>query len=422
LPSETGPADLVMVDGDKQNGAPGEKLTNPLVVMVTNRRGDPVPGQRVAFTMLTEAPGAVLNPDTAETAPNGQAEAHWTLGNVSGTQRVVARLVGLNQFEVPFEATVGSGGAARLQMLKGDDQTAAVGTPLDDSLVVRVVDRFGNPVAGTTIEWESERGSVHPGTVVTGSDGRAATYRILGSSIGSQTATASNRNLEGSPVTFTSHAVAGSASELVRVSGDNQAAGPGTELPDPLVVRLVDRDGNGVPGRAVSWVVGAGGGHVESPNSTTDGDGESRTRWTLGSAGTNTLNAVVSGVGVVAFSATATSVGGGGGGGGGGSEPARLEFRVQPSNTREKRKIAPAVEVEVLDQDGNRVTSQEIEVKLDLIGERDGKLKGHRRERTESGVARFSDLSIERNGDYRLRASADGLPSVDSDEFEVHDH
>jgi hypothetical protein len=95
---------------------------------------------------------------------------------------------------------------------------------------------------------------------------------------------------------------------------------------------------------------------------------------------------------------------------------------VQPSNTREKKTISPPVEVEVLDPDGNRVTSQEIEVKLDLIGDRDGKLGGDTRQRTESGVARFTDLKVEREGDYRLRASADGLPSVDSDRFEVqHD-
>jgi len=286
-------------------------------------------------------------------------------------------------------------------------------------LIVRVLDRFGNPVSGVDVEWNAERGSVKPASVSTGSDGRAATYRILGSSLGAQTATASSGVLEGSPVTFTSQAVAGSANELVRVSGNNQSAAPGAELPDPLVVRLVDRDGNGVPGRPVSWVVGAGDGQVDSPNSPTDDQGEAQVHWTLGSAGTNTLNAVVFGVGVVPFYAMATS-GGGGGGGSGGAEPARLEFRVQPSNTRERRQIEPAVEVAVLDQDGHPVTNQDIQVKLDLIGDKDGKLKGGTRERTESGVARFPGLKVERDGNYRLRASADGLPSVDSEEFEVH--
>ena len=207
--------------------------------------------------------------------------------------------------------------------------------------------------------------------------------------------------------------------ELVRVSGNGQSARPGAELPDPLVVRLVDGKGNGVPGRPVSWVIGAGGGHVESPNSNTDGDGEARTRWTLGSSGTNPLNAVVSGVGVVAFSATATN---GVGGGGGGQQPARLDFRVQPSNSKEKKTVSPPVEVQVLDRDGNRVTSRAIEVKLDLVGDRDGRLKGNTRQRTGSGVARFTDLKVEREGNYRLRASAGGLPSVDSDRFEVQHH
>jgi hypothetical protein len=417
LPSETAPADLALVDGNNQNGTAGEPLPNPIVVKVTDRRGQPVPAQKVVFALVTEAPGAVVIPDTAETAANGMAEARWTLGSVSGTQRVVARAVGLDGIEVGFDAVVGSGGATRMEAVSGDEQTAPVGTALGDSLVVRVLDAFGNPVAGVGVEWDADQGSVDPGSVTTGSDGRAATYRILGSTAGSQTATASSSGLQGSPITFTSHAAPGSADELVPVSGNNQSARPGAELPDPLVVRLVDSQGNGVPDRPVSWLVGAGGGQVESATSNTDGNGEARTRWTLGSSGTNTLNAVVSGVGVVTFTALATN---GGGGGGGSADPTRLQFRVQPSDTKEKKTITPPVEVAVLDQNGDPVTSQQIEVKLDLTGDKGGRLKGHMQVRTQSGVAKFSDLSIDKEGDYRLRASADGLPSVDSDGFEVH--
>ena len=96
-------------------------------------------------------------------------------------------------------------------------------------------------------------------------------------------------------------------------------------------------------------------------------------------------------------------------------------FRVQPSETKEKKKITPAVEVAVLDQQGNLVTSGSIEVKLDLVGDRRAKLHGGSKEQTRSGIATFSDLSVDREGDYRLRASAGGLPSVDSDRFEVKD-
>jgi hypothetical protein len=117
----------------------------------------------------------------------------------------------------------------------------------------------------------------------------------------------------------------------------------------------------------------------------------------------------------VGFTATATS------GGGGGSSASRLEFLVQPSDVEEDKRISPPVEVVVLDQAGNRVTDREIEVKLELSTDGRGTLKGHRTERTQAGVARFSDLEVDREGEYRLRASADGLPSVDSNRFEVHD-
>jgi hypothetical protein len=261
---------------------------------------------------------------------------------------------------------------------------------------------------------------VDPASSVTGSDGRAKTSWTLGSTTGSQSATASSAGLSGSPLAFDATALSGNADRLLRVSGNEQSARAGTELPAPLVVRLTDDAGNGVPDRAVSWIVASGGGEVASTTSTTDSEGQASARWTVGpNPGGNILNAVVSGVGFVTFVATGTSSGGGGGGGG--SIPSRLEFRVQPSDTEEDDRISPAVEVEVLDQNGNRVTDGEVEVKLELTGDDDGKLKGHDKERTRGGVATFHDIKVDKEGEYRLRASAGGLPSVESNLFEVHD-
>jgi len=415
LPGEFGPAEIAKIDGDNQTGAAGAPLEDSLVVKVTDQRGQALPEQRVAFTVAPETPGAGVSPEEARTDSEGIARTRWVLGATSGTQSVVARVVGVDGLEVTFEATVGPAGAQRIAAVSGEGQTAPVGTALAAPLVVWVTDQFGNPVADVLVDWDAGDGSVDPSSSSTGADGRAETSWVLGSSTGSQTATASSDGLDGSPVTFTSTAVAGSADELVRVSGNNQSGEPGDELAEPLVVRLVDGQGNGIPDRAVTWVVGAGGGQVEPTTSTTDGNGEARAQWRLGpTTGTNTLNAVVSGVGFVDFRATARS-------GGGGSSPSRLEFQVQPSDTEEKERFSPAVEVAVLDQDGNLVTDEEIKVKLELTGDDDGKLQGKRDERTRSGVATFDDLKVDKEGNYRLRASADGLPSVDSDPFEVHD-
>jgi len=82
----------------------------------------------------------------------------------------------------------------------------------------------------------------------------------------------------------------------------------------------------------------------------------------------------------------------------------------------------PAVQVAVLDQNGQVVTEGQFEIKLQLLSDNDdGELKGQERETTRSGIAIFNDLSIDKEGQYRLRASSDGFPSVDSDVFEIHE-
>jgi hypothetical protein len=347
------------------------------------------------------------------------ARARWVLGDGNGAQTAVATVVGATGLQARFNATVGAGQAARIELVSGDGQRGPRGGTLGDPLVVRVTDGSGRPVAGATVDWSAEHGSVDPVSGQTGGDGRAATSWALGSTVGQQRATATSAGLEGSPLVFSATATSGDAARLVRVSGNGQSAPPGRELADPLVVRVEDSDGNGVAGRPVSWVIATGGGSVSGLNSTTDENGRASTRWTMGSEpGANTLNAVVSGVGAVGFSATAT---GGGGGGGGGQQATRLAFLVQPSRTEEDERISPPVMVAVLDQAGNRVTQGEFQVKLDLIGGRRGKLEGDREERTASGIATFEDIRVDREGDYRLRASADGLSSAESDRFEVED-
>lgn len=419
LPSAGAPAEIRIVDGDGQNGSAGAPLRDPLIVKVVDRSGDPIERQRVAFSLEDQLVGASVTPEaTTDTA--GEARATWVLGSTVGTQAVTARVVGSDNLEARFQAEAGAAQAARLEYVSGDGQTTAVGTGVPNALVVRITDPFGNPVPGVEVQWEPESGSVDPGTSVTGPTGETETSWVLGSSTGVHTVRAFSGSLQGSPVTFTATAEPGTAFRLVLVSGNNQSAGPGQELTDPLIVRLVDEDGNGVPNRAVSWVVGVGGGTVSALTSNTEGNGEAQVHWTLGpGTGSNTLNAVVSGVGVVGFRATATNDGGGGGGGGGGGSPSQLRFLVQPSDAEEDRQIEPAVQVEILDQNGNRVTDAELEIDLDLIGD-DDKIDGDN-ERARSGVAVFDKLQIDQEGQYRLRAIADGLLSVESNSFVVRE-
>ena len=418
LPGTGTAATLELVNGDNQTGLAGSPLAQPLQVKVVDDRGDPLSGHTVAFALDTDAPGARLDPESVRSSRAGIAQSHWTLGGRSGTQRVVARVArdgSADPLQVSFSASVAAGAAKRIVRGGGNDQSAEVGDRLADPLVVRVTDGFDNPVAGVSVNWAAEEGSVDPASSVTGSDGVAQTSWTLGATTGTQSATASSSALDGSPVHFSAEGRAGGADELERVSGDDQSARPGTQLENPLVVELLDQAGNAVPNRAVTWVVATGGGSADPVTSTTDTEGRASTRWTLGPGeGRNSLNAVVSGVGFVGFTAT-------GAGGGGGSSASRLAFQRQPSDAEEDERIRPPVEVVVLDAEGERVTQGGFKVKLELTGSDDGKLKGQREENTRAGVATFDDLKVDREGEYRLRASVDGLPPVDSDEFDIED-
>ncbi len=208
----------------------------------------------------------------------------------------------------------------------GDDQIGPVGSELEDPLEVLVVDAEGDPVANVQVAFvlgaASAGGSISPDTVETDDEGRASTTWVLGGTEGEQSVRAEVVG-EDLVVTFSAQAERTSVLTLEMVSGDGQTGVAGTVLDDPIVVRLVDEEGDGVSGRAVTWVVTTGGGSVSPGTSDTDGNGLASTSWTLGAqSGENELSAVVSGVGVVSFTATAEGAAG---------EPSRSRSSVSAS-------------------------------------------------------------------------------------------
>ena len=322
LPSDGEPAAIAVVDGDGQSGRVTEALANPVVVQVTDSRGRPVENATVAFN-LTSA-GAAVTPQTTTTDADGRAQAQVVLGTAIGTLTGQAQVVinqGASGPATAFTATALPEGANEIAAVSGEDQAAPVGSPLPSPLVVQVTDNFGNPISGIPIEWTVDGGgSVSVASTTTDDRGRAAVARTLGGSVGRQTTFATSEGLAGSPVTFVHTAIAGNATTVGVVSGNNQVAVAGTLLPAAAMVRVVDGSGNGVPGTAVTWVVSIGGGSVTPENGRTDDQGFANAQWTLGpQPGDNRLDAVVSGVGVANFKATGTT------------DPANLPARIELS-------------------------------------------------------------------------------------------
>jgi VCBS repeat-containing protein len=411
LPNEGKPAAIAIVSGDIQSGPAGSALGQPLVVKVTDALNRPVEGRAVEFTI--DAGGGQVAPASVQTGSDGQASAGWTLGGAAGQQRVQAKVSGSDvpaSLLVKFSASAVSGSGSVLQISSGDNQTAPVRSALADSLVVKVADNLGNPVAGVEVHWAAlGGGSISPATVVTGADGQAGAERVLGTSAGTQTAEALSAGLP--TVSFTHTAIAANPTALILVSGDAQSGAVSAPLADSLVVRLEDDNGNGVGGKAITWVAGSGAGSVSPVTSTTSANGFAKTQWTLGNtAGSKLVSAVFSGLPSVPFVATA-----------GAGAPTKLAFTQAPVNTRAGTTITPAVKVAIQDAGGNTVTSAQDAVTL-AIGTNPaaGALSGTMTVAAVNGVATFPDLSIDKAGSgYTLTATASGLADATSSGFDI---
>jgi PKD repeat protein len=389
LPGDGEPAAIDVTDGNGQSGRVGEPLNDPLVFEVTDSRGRPVEGARVVFSVTQAGPGAGVVPDTATTDADGNARAQFQLGTTIGAQVGEALVVmreGSQQPTTTFTATALSESANGMAAFSGDGQSGPAGSPLGQPLVIQVTDAFGNPIAGVPITWSVEGGgSVSEPSNITDGQGQAFVLRTLGPAAGPQATIATSEGLAGSPVTFAHMATAGSASLLSIVSGNDQTAVAGSELPGDLVVRLVDAQGNGVSGAAVTWVVGTGGGTVAPENTTTDEAGRTSSRWTLGSnPGENRVDAVVSGVGVVHFQAIGTS-----------GAPSRLAILIQPSSSSPNGvRLERQPVVQVRDAGGNDIRTSGIEITAQLAGG-GGELLGTRQIRTDAnGRVAYTDLAI----------------------------
>src|SRR5262249_10261424 len=182
------PSSLIAASGDQQIGTVGTQLTQDLVVKATDAVGNPKAGVVISFAVTSG--GGTLNAVSGITDATGLASVHWTLGNLAGPQTAIASVTGLAP--VTFTATARAGAADALVILSGNNQSGSPGSPLPDSLRIRLTDKFGNPVSGVTINWSPIAGSgiVSPTSSITDASGRAATRWTLGSTGGPENGTA----------------------------------------------------------------------------------------------------------------------------------------------------------------------------------------------------------------------------------------
>jgi hypothetical protein len=197
---------LTKVEGDAQTGTVGEALPSPLIVQVLSERQQPVSGRLVEFAITSDSAAGNVSPETAITDSVGQAQARWVLGTSPGSFVVTARVVD-GQAETQaaeFTATAKAAAPDTISAQSDQSQSGRRNAVVGAQPMVRVVDRFGNPVQDVPVVWQvtAGEGQVEQPTTPTDADGRAGAHWTLGNRLGIHRLTATVGGVTGSPVTF----------------------------------------------------------------------------------------------------------------------------------------------------------------------------------------------------------------------------
>lgn len=164
--------------------------TNAVVtVKASTASGSAAGGASISF-VVADGGGAVA-PATATTGSDGQATTTWTLGAGLGPQSLTASVSGTSA-SARISVTAVAGPAKQIAKVGGDAQSAAVSVALQDSLAVKIMDQFGNPVGGAQVLWAvtAGGGTISPTSSNTSSIGIAKAAWTLGPGAAAQSATA----------------------------------------------------------------------------------------------------------------------------------------------------------------------------------------------------------------------------------------
>jgi hypothetical protein len=312
LPNEGQPAQVEGISGDAQTGTILEPLADSLVVKVTDRFGNPVPGIEISWSA---GDGGEVRPATSVTGVNGMAATQRILGAEPGTYATTAVTSALPEDAVSFTTTAV---AAKLTLTTQPPSVASSGVLLDPQPVLQLQDPSGAPLAreGVTVSVQIASG---PGSL-TGTTSRATdaggsvafTDLAIAGAPGARTLIFAASGY--APATSTPISIdVGAPAVVAAAAGTGQTAPAGTAVPVRPAVIVRDAGGTPVASVAVTFAVTSGGGSVTAGTATTGTDGIATVgSWTLGSStGPNSLQATVDAAGVsgnpVTFSATATA-------------------------------------------------------------------------------------------------------------------
>ncbi|RPH99397.1 MAG: hypothetical protein EHM72_11085, partial [Calditrichaeota bacterium] len=142
------PPQMSMVSGDQQRGDVGQLLPQALSVRILRQNGTPYQGFTVNFVLMQGS--ATFEPSTlVQTDASGTASVNLRLGSTPGT--IIVHAVAANVTNSPVIFTEYAQSATKVVMVSGDQQSAVVGQPLPQQLVVRTEYTAGGVAANIPV-------------------------------------------------------------------------------------------------------------------------------------------------------------------------------------------------------------------------------------------------------------------------------
>ncbi len=188
------PTSITVSSGNNQSAAVNAIYANPLLAIVKDAAGDPVPNVTVNWgtdgTAIT--PGGTLSALTSTTDANGLASVNVTANSKAGSFHVTGSAVGT---PAQFTLTNTAGAPTSISIHSGSSpQTTVISTQFTQPLTVFVTDAGSNPVQGVTVTYVANgttaNAALSAPSAVTDSGGLASVIATANGTTGAYTVTA----------------------------------------------------------------------------------------------------------------------------------------------------------------------------------------------------------------------------------------
>lgn len=180
------PASIVQVSGDSQTVLAGDRASAPMVAVIENSDGAPLPNVEVRWAVTSG--GGSLETLVDTTDANGQARSVYLSPAIAGVAKVNA-LAGAQARA--FTITVAPDTIGALSAYGGDGASAVVGYQV--TLVAKAHDRFGNAMRGVDVAWAASSGQLQVSSGTTDSTGKTTNMITVGPDAGKVSIVASSK-------------------------------------------------------------------------------------------------------------------------------------------------------------------------------------------------------------------------------------